>query len=426
MGERTSILLVENDKADQALFKRFIEHEFLPYDYVIVESVSEARKTLADTSFDIVLIDYLLGDGTAFDLFGVVRDIPLIVITRDGDEEIAIGAMRAGALDYMVKDPEGNYLKTLPVTVENVIRRKQAEEKLRQYQERLEELVEERTVELTEANERFVAEIAERVRSEEERVRVEDALRESEEYARTVIDSSLDMIVTVGMERQIVGFNKAAQEGFGYTREEIVGKPVSVLYADQQSVSAIQDAISNDGHCIQEIFNKRKDGTVFPTFLSASVMRNGRGEMVGVMSISRDITERKRMEKQLGQQERLAAVGQLAGGIAHDFNNIMATIILSTQMTMGKRNLSPDVAEALETILGESRRAAKLVQQILDFGRRSMIDIQPVNLGSFVEKVIGVLKQTISENVRIILDVQDAEPKKYMARSILLASSRRW
>ena len=168
MAESFRVLLIEDDKIDQMAFERFVKREDLPYYYQIAGSVSEARKVLAAGRFDVVLMDYLLGDGTAFDLFDGVGDAPLVVITGSGDEAIAVEAMKAGAYDYLIKDPEGNYLTTLPITIGNVIRRKRAEDELTRYRERLEELVEERTVELAKTNEQLLAEIAERERVEEE------------------------------------------------------------------------------------------------------------------------------------------------------------------------------------------------------------------------------------------------------------------
>ena len=114
-GKKNKILLVEDDKVDRMAFERFVKREGLPYDYQIAGSVAEARGSLAG-AIRRRAIDYLLGDGTAFDLFDEIQDSP-VVITGSGDEEIAVQAMKAGASDYLIKDPEGNYLKTLPMTV---------------------------------------------------------------------------------------------------------------------------------------------------------------------------------------------------------------------------------------------------------------------------------------------------------------------
>jgi len=126
------ILLVEDDKVDQMAFKRLVKDENLPYCYTTTESVSEVKKILdSNKRFDIVIVDYSLGDGTAFDIFDLVKDTPVIVTTGSGNEKVAVKAMKAGAYDYLIKDPERNYLKVLPITVESAIKRRESEEQFR-------------------------------------------------------------------------------------------------------------------------------------------------------------------------------------------------------------------------------------------------------------------------------------------------------
>jgi signal transduction histidine kinase/CheY-like chemotaxis protein len=117
------------------------------------------------------------------------------------------------------------------------------------------------------------------------------------------------------------------------------------------------------------------------------------------------IAERERLEEQLRQQERMAAVGQLAAGIAHDFNNLLTTIMLYAQMNLRKPNLPPGLTQGLQTILDESRRAAELVQQILDFSRRSMIAFQTVDIQPLLDNTLGILRRTIPENIQLLMEV---------------------
>ncbi len=132
-NERYKVLLIEDDRVDQEAFQRFVKDEELPYDCTVAGSVSEAISILDTDTFDIAIVDYLLGDGTAFDIFDSMEDIPVIIATGTGDEEIAVRAMKAGAFDYLIKDDNHNYLKVLPVNIENVVKRRKAEEKLRSY-----------------------------------------------------------------------------------------------------------------------------------------------------------------------------------------------------------------------------------------------------------------------------------------------------
>ena len=112
------ILFIEDNKVDQMAFMRMLKDTGLPYDCTVAGSVSQARSILGSQKFDIVIVDYLLGDGTAFDILDSVEDAPVVLITGVGDEEIAVKAWKAGAYDYLIKDVERNYLKALPITVE--------------------------------------------------------------------------------------------------------------------------------------------------------------------------------------------------------------------------------------------------------------------------------------------------------------------
>ena len=129
--KRIKVILIEDDIVDRLAFKRFVEAEKLPYDCIEAGSVSDARKTLEAESFDIVISDYLLGDGTAFDILDLKLDSPVIITTGAGNEEVAVRAMKSGAHDYLIKDTERNYLKVLPVTVERAIRQKRTEERIK-------------------------------------------------------------------------------------------------------------------------------------------------------------------------------------------------------------------------------------------------------------------------------------------------------
>jgi len=169
-----TIIFVEDDKVDQMAFERFAKREHFPFEYVIAGSVEQTRQLLHATPVDAAVIDYVLGDGVAFDLFDDLLGIPIILVTGIGNEEVAVRAMKAGAYDYLIKDQEGNYLKTLALTVENAIQRKQDELELQKHRERLAELVEQRTQELKN-------EIQERTRAQEE---LQASLKEKEVLLR--------------------------------------------------------------------------------------------------------------------------------------------------------------------------------------------------------------------------------------------------
>ena len=126
-----------------------------------------------------------------------------------------------------------------------------------------------------------------------------------QEYATNIVDSSIDMIIAVDLDRNITEFNRAAQEIFGYQRDEILGKHVSVLYVNSREGSEIHQTTITQGRCVQETLNKRKNGEVFPCLVSASVLQGATGEAIGVMGVSRDITQGRKWEERLRFQAQL-------------------------------------------------------------------------------------------------------------------------
>jgi len=393
MAENFRILLIEDDKVDQMAFERFVERENLPYDYQIAGSVSEARAVLAAERFDAALIDYFLGDGTAFDLFGEVRETPVVMITGSGDEDIAVQAMKAGAYDYLVKDPAGNYLTTLPITVENAIRRKRAEEELRQYQERLEELVKERTAELTQANEQLLAEIAERVRAEEERALLVVQIREQAQQVRQIISTVPEGVLLLDADLRVLLANPAAKGDLAVLADASVGDTLTHL-GDRPLAELLTSPPKGLWHEVAT------DGRSFEVI--ARPMESG-PEPEGWVFVIRDVTQEREIQQRLQHQERLAAVGQLAAGIAHDFNNIMAVIVLYTGMGLRIPDLPPKLHKHLETVSQQAIRATVLIQQILDFSRRAVLERRPMDLVPFLKEQVKLLERTLPESIKIDL-----------------------
>ena len=136
-----------------------------------------------------------------------------------------------------------------------------------------------------------------------ERKSVEEALRASEEYAKNIIESSLDMIIAVDNERKVTRFNRAAEETFGYHRKNVLGKHVDFLYVNPREGLAIHNSTVAHGRFVQEVTSRRKNGEIFTSILSSSVLINSEGKRVGVMGISRDINEQRLAEGTLRESE---------------------------------------------------------------------------------------------------------------------------
>jgi PAS domain S-box-containing protein len=251
-NEKYRVLMIEDNKLDQMAFKRLVETEKLQYDYTIAGSVAQAQKVLTCQKFDIVISDYLLGDGTAFDLLDLVKNTPVIVVTGIGNEEVAVKTWRAGAYDYLTKDKEGSYLKTLPITVENAISHKRAEENLR--------------------------------------------------LLSGAIMSTVDSVYITDLEDKITFVNKAFCDSYGYKREEIVGKNSNVLWLAGNKSANTRTVFKTHGlGDTWEIgfYHRRKNGGLFPVSLSRSIIKDSNGNKIAVVGTVRDITERVLVEDEL-------------------------------------------------------------------------------------------------------------------------------
>jgi PAS domain S-box-containing protein len=255
---------------------------------------------------------------------------------------------------------------------------------------------------------------------------VEEALKESEDKFRSVVEQSADGVVLADQRGRIIQWNNALERISGLRAQEVMGRPlrdvlVPATQEREETVARLErfQAVVNralgkeqvpwsDRVLEQDIC--RPDGTSRTVDLLFFPIETAKGPIIG--GIVRDITERRRAEdalresqKQLQQQERLAAVGQLAGGIAHDFNNILAAIILYAQMPLRRPDLPSAVRSSLQTILKESRRAADLIQQILDFSRRAMMKTEALSLVAVVTETLMLLRRTIPEHIRLVTEV---------------------
>ncbi len=238
-----------------------------------------------------------------------------------------------------------------------------------------------------------------------ERKRTEEHLA----FQSMLLDQIQDMVTATDLDGHITYVNEAECRAFGKPVKELIGKSV-VHYGEDPERGATQQEIIDitlaKGRWRGEVVNVVADGRKIILDSRVQLIRDEQGEPVGMLGVSTDITERKVMERQLRQQERLAAVGQLASGIAHDFRNLLTTIILYAELSLRKDDLPSDLVENLRTIAGEAEKATDLVQQILDFSSSAMIERQPLDMKPFVEDILAILERTLPETINITLETK--------------------
>ncbi|MCL4488716.1 MAG: PAS domain S-box protein [Chloroflexi bacterium] len=157
-----------------------------------------------------------------------------------------------------------------------------------------------------------------------------EALKSSQDFARNLVDSSLDMIIAVDRKRNIVEFNRAAEETFGYRREEVLGKNVDMLYADPPSGLIVSQATFAQGRLVREVYNRRKNGERFASYLAASVVTDAHGSQIGLMGISRDISAMKQVEQQVEKRaNEFSALYETTRDLATEYHlpTLLQTIV---------------------------------------------------------------------------------------------------
>jgi len=381
------LLLVEDDKVDQMAFERFVKRENLPYDYAIAGSVAAAEEVLKSTGFDIIISDYMLGDGTSFELFDLYKNVPVIITTGSGDEGVAVEAMKLGACDYLIKDPEGNYLQTLPITVELALKRKQNETELQNYHERLESMVEERTAELQ-------AEIVERKKAEA-------TIRKSEEQWYRTFNSFTDIVTLQTPDLTIVKANQAAYLTLNLTWNTVIGHHCYELFHGVEEICPncpLQATVETFKPYTSEIYHAELDKTLL---VSASPIFDEQGDLEYIAHVAKDITEMKQLQGQLQQAQKMEAIGLMAGGMAHNFNNNLAIILGNIELAQIKMPAASDVIEYLKNAKIAVLRSRDLIQQILTFSRKGEKDIVPMQPALVVDETLTLLRSTMPSTVNL-------------------------
>jgi len=302
---------------------------------------------------------------------------PTIMVTGHGDEAVAVEAMKLGAGDYVVKDVDGRYLTLLPTVVARVLHqqrlvgeKRQAEEALQQTLAALETRVRERTAALQQANAHLHAEIAERMRAEA-------ALAQLNRRHRLILDSAGEGIYGVDPEGRTTFVNPAAARMLGWAVEELLGQPMHdlVCHTTRDGIPRSHDACPiraacRDGvvrHVPEDVF-WRKDGTLFfVEYVGTPIHEHDM--LVGAVVIFKDITERKRIEREMQRADRLALVGQLASGLAHEIGTPLNIIAGNAELLgMDLRDRSLGTAE-VDAIIQHADRITRLIQQLLTFAR---------------------------------------------------------
>jgi len=275
----------------------------------------------------------------------------------------------------------------------------QHSEELKLAHDELELRVRERTAELQETNERLLSEVAERRRTDA-------ALRESEANYRAIFDAANDAIfVHDAKTGALLDVNQKMCELFGYSHEEARHLTLQDLSSDDSPDSAARwpqfMRMATEGSPqLFEWLTCDRTGRSF--WVEVNLKRAVIGGQNRLLAVVRDITERKRLEEQLLQAQKMEAVGRLAGGIAHDFNNVLTVILGYSRMLLQQIPPEQTYYDKVHQIIRSAERCAALTSQLLAFSRKQVLDVRVLDLNSVISELEGMLGRVIGEDIRLM------------------------
>ena len=257
-----------------------------------------------------------------------------------------------------------------------------------------------------------IRDISDRKRIEEDLRRANDELekrksrelRDSQNRLALIVDSSQDAIIGKNLDGIVTHWNKGAEQIYGYTAQEMIGRPISVLAPKEREdeILTILEKIRK-GQRVEYFESVRvtKDRRTRNVSISVSPIHDAEGKVVGASTIARDITSQKKIEDQLRQSQKMEAVGRLAGGVAHDFNNLLGIVTACTELLRDRLDASS--LEYVDNIQEAAKRGASLTRQLLAFSRRQPMQSQLFDLNDRLKEVKKLLAPLMGDDVEIVL-----------------------
>ncbi|BAU04705.1 hybrid sensor histidine kinase/response regulator [Fischerella sp. NIES-3754] len=349
------VLLIDDDEDDYILTRDwFKEFQVASCTLEWVNNYQAGRDAIASGQYDVYLVDYRLGDGNGLELLREAVDhgctTPIIFLTGQGDREIDIEAMKAGAADYLEKSQLAAPL--LERSIRYALERKQNEQKIREQ--------------------------------------------------AALLDVATDAIFVQDLEGKILFWNKAAELLYKWKKEEAIGKKASELW-QEKDLSKLQAALSIlmknrawEGE-LQQITKTGQEITVESRW---TLVKDFDHTTQCFLVVNTDITQKKLLESQFLRAQRLESIGTLASGIAHDLNNVLAPILMTAQLL--ESQLDDERSKRLLPILiSNAKRGANLVKQVLSFTRGMEGDRTLLQLKHIVREIQQVIRETFPKSINV-------------------------
>jgi PAS domain S-box-containing protein len=324
-------------------------------------TAADALIVLSHGAFDLVLLSQRLPDLDGLALLQVLSregiSVPCILLTALGQEPSGAESLHSGALDYVVRDSALAFLAELPKRVVEAVTRYR--------------------------------------------------LQQNNRLLIAALESAQDGIMITDLQGTILHVNQALEQMTGYTRRELIGQNPRLLKSGVHQPECYEEMwrfILARASWQGELTNRRKDGSLIEVSLAVSPIVDAQGRLTHFVGIHRDITERRQLERQLLQAQKLQSVGTLAGGVAHEFNNLLAGINGYAALGTRQPGVTDPVREFLQHIISLSERAAGLTRQLLTFARKPALTRQPMDIAELVRSTAELAARTLLVDVGLEIE----------------------
>ena len=358
------VLLVDDDEDDYVLTRDwFSEIEGARFELEWVASYDAALKAIGHNQHDVYLLDYRLGERNGLELLREAITngckAPIILLTGQGDHEIDVEAMKAGAADYLEKGQIGALI--LSRSIRYAIERKRTEQIIR--------------------------------------------------AQAALLDVATDAIFVRDLNSEILFWNKGAERLYGWKAEEVLGENASkLLYKKQQP--KLKDAhkiLAEKGEWQGELHQVTKGGKEVIVQSRWTLVRDEQEKPKSILVVNTDITQKKQLEAQFLRAQRLESIGTLASGIAHDLNNLLAPILMTAQLL--QTQLHDERSQRLLPILvTNAKRGANLVKQVLSFAQGIESNSKLLQVKHLILEIKQIAAETFPKSIEIYTDIPQYLP----------------
>ncbi len=367
------VLVVDDSEVDRERIRRLLGPGF---SVIEARTAAEGLDVCRMVAVDCVLLDYRLPDHDGIEVLAelIDRDVPVLMLTGQGSEAIAVEAMKRGALDYLIKDRlmRDSLLRSVNNALEKIALRRQVSRQQAELHAYIAELDAKR-VELERSNKQLV---------------------ESQARLRVVLEQLPALVWTTNEGLECTSLAGANLRLIGAV-EKLSGGPIAGLFADNETaMRAHTRALSGKPASFEVgVCGRTYNAHVEP-------LRTG-SRVAGVIGVALDVTESRSLEQQLRHSQKMEAMGQLAGGVAHDFNNILTAIVSFSEFV--REALHPDepAYKDIEEVLRASARAGALVRQLLAFSRRQDVEARPVDVARLAATMAPMLRRLMGADVTL-------------------------